>query len=228
MSENTVKCIQLPTSKHITFAGLKPEGDRQAKTTALEYDKTKRVITATNDWNIYKHYLDISSQIHCIYQIRDLSAQSPQTPFLNSPQNVQLTRGLDEQAVDDSIFIKSEQTLKKTMDYIQQQLRNKRTGYRHQDVLKHIYDECAFVTEHQIVELLIRAEFKCFYCSEYVEVIYENVRHPKQWSLDRIDNSLGHNGENVEIACLACNLRRRTMYHERYVATKQMRVVVKV
>jgi hypothetical protein len=29
----------------------------------------------------------------------------------------------------------------------------------------------------------------------------------------------------VEIACLNCNLRRRTMYHERYVFTKQMGTV---
>jgi len=28
----------------------------------------------------------------------------------------------------------------------------------------------------------------------------------------------------VVIACLECNMRRRTMYYERYVATKQLKV----
>jgi len=32
------------------------------------------------------------------------------------------------------------------------------------------------------------------------------------------------NRDNVVIACLECNMRRRTMYHERYLATKQLRV----
>ena len=50
----------------------------------------------------------------------------------------------------------------------------------------------------------------------------------KQWTLERIDNGMGHNKDNVEIACLLCNLRRRTMYHERYVFTKQMMNVVKI
>jgi hypothetical protein len=68
----------------------------------------------------------------------------------------------------------------------------------------------------------------CFYCKEPAQLVYETVRDPKQWSLERIDNSFGHNAGNVEIACLACNVRRRTIYHERYLATKQMAHIVKV
>ena len=55
-----------------------------------------------------------------------------------------------------------------------------------------------------------------------VNVLYKNVREPLQWTLERIDNDYGHNHDNVTIACLECNLRRRTMYHERYVFTKQL------
>jgi len=194
MSNNT-KTIHLPI-KQITQCENK---NRETKTTALEYDKTKRVITTTDSWNTYKQYLDVSSQLHCIRVLQkpELDSLSPQVP------------------------------LQKTVEYIHNQLRTKMNGYKHQDILKNIYDDSAFITESKIIELLLRAELKCFYCNENVVVLYENVRHPKQWSLDRIDNTLGHNGENVEIACLACNLRRRTMYHERYVATKQMRVIVK-
>ena len=49
----------------------------------------------------------------------------------------------------------------------------------------------------------------------------------KQWSLERIENQYGHNKENVEIACLSCNLGRRTMYHERYLFTKQLEIIKK-
>ena len=68
---------------------------------------------------------------------------------------------------------------------------------------------------------------KCYYCKENVNVLYEIVREPKQWTLERLDNSFGHNHDNVVIACLNCNVRRRTMYHERYVFTKQLNIVKK-
>jgi len=53
-------------------------------------------------------------------------------------------------------------------------------------------------------------------------VLYKSVREPKQWSVERINNDYGHNKNNVTIACLSCNLSRRTMYHERYRFTKQL------
>ena len=76
-----------------------------------------------------------------------------------------------------------------------------------------------------VAELLREKQLRCFYCQENVHLMYNAVRDAKQWTLDRMDNSFGHNRGNVEIACLICNLRRRTMYHERYVFTKQMTVV---
>ena len=33
-------------------------------------------------------------------------------------------------------------------------------------------------------------------------ILYENVREPKQWSVDRINNDLGHNIDNFVLACL--------------------------
>jgi hypothetical protein len=66
---------------------------------------------------------------------------------------------------------------------------------------------------------------ECYYCRKKVKILYEYVREEDQWTLERIDNKRGHNNDNVEIACLSCNLRRRTMYHERYVFTKQMNII---
>ena len=57
-----------------------------------------------------------------------------------------------------------------------------------------------------------------------MKVLYEESRDPKQWTLERIDNSEGHNENNIEVACLTCNVRRRTMYHEKYRFTKQLTI----
>ena len=63
---------------------------------------------------------------------------------------------------------------------------------------------------------------------ERTEIMYEFVREPRQWTLERLDNSFGHNRDNVVISCLSCNLRRRTMAKERYLQTKAMSKIVKI
>ena len=75
-----------------------------------------------------------------------------------------------------------------------------------------------------ILEKNQKSQGKCFYCQINVQVIYDHVREPKQWTIERIDNSIGHNKGNVEISCLNCNLRRRTMHYERYLKTKQLTI----
>jgi hypothetical protein len=47
----------------------------------------------------------------------------------------------------------------------------------------------------------------------------------RQWTLDRVDNEEGHTDNNVVLACLACNLQRRTMDAERFKYGKQLRIV---
>ena len=108
--------------------------------------------------------------------------------------------------------------------FIKQQIQQKLGGYKAQDLKKEKYDEIRFIKHEQVLQLMIEVENQCFYCKEAVHVLYENVREPKQWTLERLDNDLGHNAENVVIACLACNLRRRTMHYERYLFTKQLTI----
>jgi hypothetical protein len=103
-------------------------------------------------------------------------------------------------------------------------------GYRAQDIAKARYDPDKVITYTDLLDKLLGASTRtgadvpipCFYCQEGVLLVYRDVRHPKQWTLERIDNARGHVADNVVVACLACNVRRRTMYHERYVMTKQM------
>jgi hypothetical protein len=117
---------------------------------------------------------------------------------------------------------------KKECDLILQQITQKIGGYKAQDVNKNLYSEQDFVDIDKVLSLMKKCENKCFYCKKMVHVLYENVREPLQWTLERIDNDFGHNKNNVEIACLNCNLHRRTMYHERYLFTKELNIIKKV
>lgn len=118
--------------------------------------------------------------------------------------------------------------LKEVCREMRRQIQNKVSSYKMQDIQKHKYNDDKFVDLNFVIQLLHEKSLKCFYCRESVYLFYNFVRENKQWTLERIDNSMGHNKDNVEIACLLCNLRRRTMYHERYVFTKQMMNVVKL
>jgi hypothetical protein len=109
-----------------------------------------------------------------------------------------------------------------------QQLNQKISGYKSQDIAKNLYDPNLFVPINQVIELLIESGLKCHYCKKDIKVLYEIVREPLQWTLDRINNDHGHNSGNLLIACLSCNLRRKTIYHERYEMTKLCTNVIKL
>lgn len=112
--------------------------------------------------------------------------------------------------------------------FIYQQIRNKLSSYRSQDIEKNKLNIERFSDLSGVLQKMEDCKLKCFYCKECVALLYENVREPKQWTLERIDNSMGHNIDNIEIACLSCNLRRRTMHYQRYVLTKNIQNIVKI
>lgn len=95
-------------------------------------------------------------------------------------------------------------------------------GYKNQDVLKNHYNENEFITFLQAVELLITCELTCFYCKQFTPVLYKNVRDSSQWSLDRINNDIGHYHTNVVISCLKCNLQKKRMSSSAFAMSKQM------
>jgi len=107
----------------------------------------------------------------------------------------------------------------------QQQIQQKINGYHNQDVEKRLLDPTEFIDMPTVMQLLKESNMSCMYCKEGVQVLYQLVREPKQWSLDRIDNAFGHNKNNVVIACLKCNLKRRCIYHEKFVFTKNLNIV---
>jgi len=100
-------------------------------------------------------------------------------------------------------------------------IKQKLYSYKNQDQLKNKYCAEEFVDIPRVFELLVSCNMECHYCKKHVMLLYEYIREPLQWSLDRIDNSIGHTRNNLFIACLTCNLRRRCIKPERYELTKK-------
>lgn len=162
----------------------------------------KRVITTHNAWS---------------FTPDDLSAEN-QWILLN-----EVYEDISSNIISDS---------KRQKQWLISQIKSKIYGYLGQDIEKReknpdkLVDPVDFIPINlsNILKKLVESNLDCFYCRGKVAILYEYVREPKQWTLERIDNKQSHHLGNVEIACLQCNLRRRTMYHERYVFTKQMTI----
>lgn len=104
-------------------------------------------------------------------------------------------------------------------------LKQKLNSYLSQDKKKNRFSMEEFVEIEEVIRLLFVCNNICYYCRKPVDILYENVREPRQWSLERISNDIGHNKGNLEIACLHCNVNRKTMNQERFVFTKQLNIV---
>jgi hypothetical protein len=88
-------------------------------------------------------------------------------------------------------------------------LNKKMNGYKNQDTKNEIFSSFHFISSNSVLEMLLTNNFKCFYCKIFLHLYPSIKRDPYQWTLDRVDNSLGHNEGNIVIACLKCNLQRR-------------------
>ena len=78
-----------------------------------------------------------------------------------------------------------------------------------------------------ILKKMSECELLCYYCHCSMFVLYEKVRENKQWTIDRIDNNIGHNLDNFVISCLECNLKRRCRSSDKYLFTKNLNIVKK-
>ena len=113
----------------------------------------------------------------------------------------------------------------KYMSMLISHIKTKICSYKQQDIVKKKLDEKQFVTFEEVIKLLKNCGLTCHYCSEHVFILYEKVRETKQWSLDRINNDIGHNSGNLVIACLECNLKRRRTNKDKFMFTKNMVII---
>ncbi len=171
--------------------------------------KVKSIRKEVEKWRFDNKFLELDKQWECLEII-----------YRELKKNMDVSIIEETSKVDNIIF-------KEVCRELRRQIQNKISSYKMQDIHKKKFDTDKFVNLEFVISLLYEKGLKCFYCKESVYLFYNFVRENKQWTLERIDNNSGHNMDNVEIACLLCNLRRRTMYHERYVFTKQMNIVKK-
>ena len=188
--------MEITTTKKIIF---EPNPTTTTKKKIEKKEKRKRIITETNKWNNY--------------------FKNKETDF-NKDVQLQLLSSLKN-----SDKYKSSEEEDKKIHFLREQIRQKIHNYHAQDMKKQLYNPDNFITLEFILEKLKDCNLDCFYCREPVFIWYEIAREPKQWTVERIDNKIGHDIGNIEIACLSCNLKRRCMYHERYIFTKQMKIV---
>jgi hypothetical protein len=105
------------------------------------------------------------------------------------------------------------------------EINKKISGYKQQDKIKKNYNDSKFLTFKSIINKMVESELKCRYCKNEMNVLYDNSRELKQWSVDRIDNEIGHNIDNFHLACLDCNLKRRKRTDEKFLFTKQLNII---
>lgn len=141
------------------------------------------------------------------------------------------TWGLKEDELSHQIQLKNLQFIKNNLSkdpYISKlisHIKSKLSSYKQQDILKNKFNEQEFVSFDETIELLNHCNLMCCYCSNLMYILYEKVRETKQWSLDRINNNIGHNSGNLVIACLECNLKRRRTNKDAFMFTKNMKII---
>ena len=106
-----------------------------------------------------------------------------------------------------------------------EELRKKLSSYKQQDESKKLYRENEFIKKDELVEKLVCSRLICHYCGKKLNIVYINCCDKTQWTLDRVDNDQGHNTNNVLVACLGCNLKRRRLDKDKFLFSKRMTIV---
>jgi hypothetical protein len=181
-----------------------------------ESNQTNRsiLITGTNNRYLIKRANRVKTEV----KKREIMNKYNINPiFLNYENQMQIIK---------DIYYKSNQYENSQVKIIlQEEIERKIASYRQQDLLKNKYNDILFIDIDCILKKLIDTEMQCFYCKCQILVLYEIVRELTQWSVDRINNDEGHNKDNFVIACLNCNIKRRTTNSKKFLFTKQLNLV---
>jgi hypothetical protein len=181
-----------------------------------ESNQTNRsiAITGTNNRYLIKRANRVKTEVK---KREIMNKYNISSVFLNCDNQLQIIKEMyNKQSQDENIQVKS---------ILQQEVERKISSYKQQDLLKNKYNEALFIDIECILKKLIDTEMQCFYCKCQIVVLYEIVRELTQWSVDRINNHEGHNKDNFVIACLNCNIRRRTTNSNKFLFTKQLNLV---
>jgi len=119
------------------------------------------------------------------------------------------------------------QSREKTINFeiMLREIGKKINSYKHQDLEKKLDVSLEIISLENVLQMLEESQLHCHYCFCDILVLYEFSRENNQWTLDRIDNNQGHTKDNVVIACLECNLKRRRTNQQAFLFTKQLTIV---
>lgn len=115
-----------------------------------------------------------------------------------------------------------EGTMDQNAEECLKEIKKKHSSYKSQDKQKNKYDKLQHITLSQLIHKLIECKLKCYYCNKDLVILYNKKKEQQQWTLERLNNNIGHYNDNTCIACLKCNLGRRTDNHEYYKKGKTM------
>ena len=169
-------------------------------------EKEKKMRVETNTWGLDNEDLAFETQLELLRQISE--------SFVKTKEN---------NAIKDTNDIK--EITNKERQMIVSHIKTKLSSYKQQDILKKKFSTQDFVSYSDVIGLLTESNMKCYYCSCETYLLYEIVREMKQWSLDRINNDIGHNKNNLVICCLECNLKRRRTNKDAFFFTKNLKIV---
>lgn len=161
-------------------------------------EKEKKMRVETKTWGLSNDDLSFETQLHLLKMI------------FNKEINKEINK---------------EKIIDKHIGMIVSHIKSKISSYKQQDILKNKLNVNEFVSFNDVIDLLYSSQMKCHYCSCETYLLYEVVRENKQWSLDRINNEIGHNRNNLLIACLECNLKRRRTNKDAFFFTKNLQIV---
>jgi len=161
----------------------------------IKKEKEKKMRVETHTWGLNNDDLSFETQLHLLKIIYNANS--------NANANANL----------------------KHISMITSHIKHKISSYKQQDILKGKYLVKDFVSFKEVIDLLNESNMKCHYCACETFLLYEIVRENKQWSLDRINNDIGHNRNNLLIACLECNLKRRRTNKDAFMFTKNLKIV---
>ena len=195
----------METTKQIIITLTEELKPTNTKKINCEKEKKKRIETTT--WGLSGNELLHATQLSCLVRNEDKDEDKED-------------EDKEDEDKEDEDKDNSEYTKKLTSH-----LKNKIYGYKQQDILKHKFHESEFITLENTLDLLKDSQLRCCYCSEEVYILYEHVRDMKQWTLDRVNNDIGHNKGNVVISCLGCNLKRRRTNKDAFMFTKNMVII---
>lgn len=111
------------------------------------------------------------------------------------------------------------------LNLINAELNKKISSYKQQDIIRKLLDTEKFIDLNTVITKLYECNLECYYCKSKMFLLYEIARELKQWSVDRINNDLGHNRDNIVMACLDCNLKRRRKGKDAFLFTKQLTII---